>query len=176
MQAINRESPYKFANKLLIGLLACMLYRIITITITTIYTYITVPHKVHTSTNIYIFFSFLFISLIFFIVTFTSSKKLAIIIATLSTLLLGVETFNAGLPYRALSMMLSAMLSYYFIFLCNFKEKENSKHENVLKVACAILYVFYLFYEHIFFRNFSLIVFFFVILTFFISWLNIKLN
>lgn len=56
MQSTNRESPYKFANKLLIGLLACMLYRIITITITTIYTYITVPHKVHTSTNIYIFF------------------------------------------------------------------------------------------------------------------------
>ncbi|KDW34088.1 putative membrane protein [Escherichia coli 2-156-04_S3_C2] len=60
--------------------------------------------------------------------------------------------------------------------MCNFKEKENSKHKNVLKVACAILYVFYLFYEHIFFRNFSLIVFFFVILTFIISRLNIKLN
>lgn len=124
MQSTNRESPYKFANKLLIGLLACMLYRIIIITITTIYTYITVPHKVHTSTNIYIFFSFLFISFIFFIVTFTSSKKLAIIIATLSTLLLGVETFNAGLPYRALSMMLSAMLSYYFIFCVILKKKK----------------------------------------------------
>ncbi len=129
MQSTNSESPYKFANKLLIGLLACMLYRIITIIITISYTYFTVPHKVHISTNIYIFFSFLFISLIFFVVTFTSSKKVAIIIATLSTILLGVETFNSGLPYRALSMMFSAMLSYFFIFLCNFnfKDKENSK-------------------------------------------------
>ncbi len=178
MQSTNSESPYKFANKLLIGLLACMLYRIITIIITISYTYFTVPHKVHISTNIYIFFSFLFISLIFFVVTFTSSKKVAIIIATLSTILLGVETFNSGLPYRALSMMFSAMLSYFFIFLCNFnfKDKENSKHINVLKVACPILYVFYLFYEHAFFRNVSLIVFSFVILTFFISWLNIKLK
>lgn len=175
MQSTNSESPYKVANKLLIGLLACMLYRIISIIITIIYTYFTVPHKVHISTNIYIFFSFLFISLIFFVVTFTSSKKVAIIIATLSIILLGVKTFNSGLPYRALSMMFSAMLSYFFIFLCNFKYKENSKHKNVLKVACAILYVFYLFYEHEFFRNVSLIIFSFVILMFFISWLNIKL-
>lgn len=65
MQSTNSESPYKFANKLLIGLLACMLYRIITIIITISYTYFTVPHKVHISTNIYIFFFLIYIIDIF---------------------------------------------------------------------------------------------------------------
>lgn len=162
----------------MIGLLACMLYRIITITLTIIYIQFTVPHKVHISTNLYIFYSSLFISLLFFVVAITSSKKAAIIIATLSTILSGIETYNVGLPYRALLMMFSAMLSYCFIFLCNFslKEKAISKHKNVLKIACAILYVFYIFYEHIYFRNVSLIALSFIILTFFISWLNIKIK
>lgn len=178
MQSTNNAPPYKFANKLLIGLFACMLYRIIIIAITTIYTHFTVAHKVHISTNIYAFYSFLFISLLFFVVAITSNIKVTVIIATLSTALLGVETFNAGLPYRALLTMFSAMLSFCFIFLCNFnpEDKENSKHKKVLKVACTFLYVFYLFYEHMFFRNVSLVVFCFIILIFFISWLNIKLK
>lgn len=182
MQPGTNKENIPFNNKLLLGLLACMVYRIITISLSVIYTHFFEPHKIHISTNIFDFYSYLFLVLCVFIVVFISKRSISIVIAIGSTLLMVANTFNDGLPYRALLFMFSALLAYLFIFMSNFQLKKTRlqlvafKYSKCLKCILLIFYPFYIVFEKEMFRNVSLFIACSIFLVLFISWLNRRLQ
>ncbi len=125
MQPGKNKEDITFNNKLLIGLLACMVYRIITISLSVTYAHFFVPHKTQISIHIFDFYSYLFLVLCIFIVVIVSKRSISVVIATGSALLIVANAFNDGLPYRALLFMFSALLAYLFIFMSNFQFKKH---------------------------------------------------
>lgn len=171
-----------FNSKLLIGLLACMIYRIITISISLLYAHFFIPHKIHISTNLYGFYVYLILVFCIFISAVVPKQAIGIIVAISSTLLLGIEIFEADFPYRALLFILSSSLSYLFVFSLNGQlrkvpsESHTSKTARRLKYILLIVYPAYLFFEVEMFRNVSLFIACVIFLAFSISWLNRNLQ
>lgn len=171
-----------FNDKLLIGLLACMIYRIITISISLLYVQFFIPHKIHISTNIYGFYVYLILVFCIFISAIIPRQAISITVAVGSTLLLGADIFKSELPYRALLFFFSASLAYLFVFSSNNQLRElqsepyTSKAVRQLKYILLIVYPIYLLFEVDMFRNVSLFIACVIFLSFFISWMNKKLQ
>lgn len=169
-------------SKLLIGLLASMIYRIITILISLFYANFFNPHKIHISTNLYGFYVYLFLVFFIFISAVIPRRVISVTVAISSTLLLGMYIFRADLPYRVLLFVFSSSLSYLFVFFSNSQLRKvssgsyASKVVRRLKYILLIVYPAYLFFEVEMFRNVSLFIACVISLTFFISFLNRKLK
>lgn len=171
-----------FNSKLLIGLLASMIYRITTIFISLLYGQFFIPHKIHISTNLYALYVYLLLVFFIFISAVIPRRVISITVAISSTLLLGIDIFRAGLPYRALLFIFSSSLAYLFVFSSNSQLRKApsgsyaSKTVMRLKYILLIVYPVYLFFEVEMFRNVSLFIACVIFLTFFISLLNRKLK
>jgi hypothetical protein len=178
---INKSIGF-FDDKLLISMLACMIYRIITISISLIYTHFFVPHKIHISINLYGFYLYLFLVCGIIISAVIPRRAIGVTVAAGSTLLLGMDIFRADLPYRALLFVFSAFWAYLFVFTSNSQlrkvqsESLKSKAVRRLKYILLIVYPIYIFFEKDTFRNVSLFITCLIFLVFFISWLNRKLQ
>ena len=171
-----------FNSKLRIGLLACMIYRIITISISLLYAQFFIPHKIHISTNLYGFYVYLILVFCIFTSAIISRRVISFTIAISSTLLLGMDIFRSDLPYRALLFIFSSSLAYLFVFSSNNQLRNvpsgsyASKAVRRLKYILLIVYPVYLLFEVEMFRNVSLFIACVIYLTFFISLLNRRLN
>ncbi|TDN54823.1 hypothetical protein EC843_101881 [Buttiauxella sp. JUb87] len=169
-------------KKLLIGLLACMIYRIITLSFSLIYYQLYTPHKIHISTNLNDFYVYLLLVFCVFISTAISRQAIGITVGVGSTLLLGMDIFKDDLPCRALLFVFSAFLAYLFIFTSNNQLRKSqsglhtSKAVRRLKYILLIVYPIYLFFEVGIFRNVSLFIACIISLSLFISWLNEKIH
>lgn len=169
-------------GKLLIGLLASMIYRVITILISLLYAQFFSPHKIHISTNLYGFYVYLLLVFCIFISAVIPRRVISVTVAISSTLLLGMDIFRADLPYRALLFIFSSSLSYLFVFLSNSQLRKVPSGSNAskavrrLKYILLIVYPAYLFFEVEIYRNVSLFIACVISLTFFISLLNRKLK
>ncbi len=171
-----------FNSKLLISLLACMIYRIITISISLLYVQFFIPQKIHISTNIYGFYVYLIFVFCIFISTVIPNKVIGFTMAVGSTLLLGVDIYKSDLPYRAILFVFSASCAYLFIFASNSQlgkahsESHISKAVRHLKYILLIAYPIYLFFEVEIFRDVSLFIACVIFLAFFLTWLNRRLQ
>ena len=182
MQPGLNKATTSFNNKLLTCLLAGVIYRVITISISLIYIQFFVPHKIQISTNIYGFYLYVLLVFFIFLSGLISRQVIGIAIAVASTLLLGINIFKADLPYRALSFVFSASWAYLFVFTSNLQSRKiqseslTSKAVRRLKYILLTVYPIYLMFEKEMFRNVSLFIFCMIFLAFFISWLNRKLQ
>ncbi|SUW65594.1 Uncharacterised protein [Buttiauxella agrestis] len=180
MQSGKNKNIDLLNGRLLVGLFACMVYRVVSISLATIYTHFFVPHKIYISTNLSVFYSYLFLAAFIFIVTVISKQSIGIAVAICSTLVLGGGIFNEGLPYRALLFIFAAALAYSFVFICNFQFKQSisgfSKCIRYLKTILLVIYPVCLFFEQEMFRRVSIFIACIIALFFFISWMNRKLQ
>lgn len=182
MQIGINKNINSFNSKLLIGLLASMIYRITTIFISLLYDQFFIPHKIHISTNLYAFYVYLLLVFFIFISAVIPGRVTSITVAISSTLLLGIDIFRADLPYRALLFIFSSSLAYLFVFSSNSQLRKvssgsyASKTVMRLKYILLVVYPVYLFFEVEIFRNVSLFIACVILLTFFISLLNRKLK
>lgn len=175
------ENINLFNEKLLIGLLACMICRVIVISMSIIYGFFCNPYKIHIATNILSFYSFLFFMFFVFITIIIPGKVISALVASGSTLLLGGWIFKSGLPYRALLFIFSSLWAYLFVFVSSGQFKRiqikslTFKKTMRLKYILLICYPAYLYFEEDVFRNISLFFACAIFSIFFINWLNKKL-
>lgn len=180
MQFGNNKNIDLLNDQLLIGLFACMVYRVVSISLATIYAHFFDPHKIYISTNLSVFYSYLFLTFFIFIVTVISKQSIGIAVAICSALFLGGGILKEGLPYRALLFVCAAALAYSFVFIYNFQFRQSvsgvSKNIRYLKAILFMAYPVYLFFEQEMFRRVSIFIACVIALFFFISWLNKKLQ
>lgn len=182
MQPGINKSINSLNSKLLLGLLACMIYRVITISISLTYSQFFNSHKINISTNLYGFYLYLILVVCIFMFAVSSNKIIGFTIAVGSILFLGGGIYKSDFPYRAMLFVFSAFWAYLFIFISNSQLKEVHSESHISKTAryfkytLLIVYPVYIFFEMEAFRNVSLFIACVIFLMFFISWLDRKLQ